>query len=51
MSPLKALLLVSLTAVAAPAAITVSPQEMAQKNAWVQQNLLTATNLPPFSFT
>ncbi len=51
MSIAKAMILVALTAVAAPAAITVSPEEMAQKNAWVQQNLLTATNLPPFSFT
>src|SRR4051812_8071492 len=32
------------------AAVTVSPEEMAQKNQWVQQNLLTASNLPPFSF-
>ena len=44
------IIFVALTAVAAPAAITVSSDEMAQKNQWVQQNLLTASNLPPFSF-
>ncbi len=32
------------------AALTVSPEEMAQKHQWVQQHLLTA-DLPPFSFT
>jgi alpha-galactosidase len=32
------------------AVVTVTPEEMAQKNQWVQQNFLTATNLPPFSF-
>src|SRR5437588_7129082 len=46
----KAMMLVALTAVTARGAITVTPEEMAQKNVWVQQNLLTATNLPPFSF-
>ena len=30
--------------------VIVSPGEMAQKGQWVQKNLLTATNLPPFSF-
>jgi alpha-galactosidase len=30
--------------------IVVTPDEMAQKNIWMQQNLLTPTNLPPFSF-
>jgi hypothetical protein len=43
-----ALVLAVLTAVAAPAAVTVSPEEMAQKNDWVQRNLLTSSNLPPF---
>ncbi|HSY44180.1 MAG TPA: hypothetical protein VK811_09720, partial [Candidatus Acidoferrum sp.] len=28
-----------------------TPQEMAEKSQWVEQNLLTASNLPPFSFT
>src|SRR5437016_5464546 len=45
-----AIIFLAFTAIAAPAAITVSPDEMAQKNQWVQQNLLTASNLPPFSF-
>jgi alpha-galactosidase len=47
----KAMILVALTAVAAPAAVTVSSEELAQQSAWVQRNLLTATNIPPFSFT
>jgi len=47
----EALLLLTLITSAAPAAVTVSPQEMAQKNDWVQRNLLTPTNTPPFSFT
>ncbi len=50
MSIEKVIAFVALIAIAAPAAITVSPDEMAQKNQWVQQNLLTASNLPPFSF-
>lgn len=33
------------------AVVTVTPDEMAQKSQWVQENLLTASNLPPFSFT
>jgi alpha-galactosidase len=45
------MLLAAMIAATAQGAITVSPQEMAQKQAWVQQNLLTANNLPPFSFT
>ena len=35
----------------AKAVIMVTPQEMAEKSQWVEQNLLTASNLPPFSFT
>ena len=35
---------------AARAAVTVMPQEMAQRNQWVRQNLLTPEHLPPFSF-
>ena len=38
-------------AAVAHSAITVSPGEMAQKNQWMQQHLLTAANPPPFSFT
>ena len=30
--------------------VTVTPAEMSQKSQWIQQNLLTASNLPPFSF-
>jgi alpha-galactosidase len=44
------LLLASVLTASANAGITVTPEEMAQKNQWVQQNLLNATNLPPFSF-
>ena len=46
----KAMILAVLTAIGAPTAVTVLPEEMAQKNASVQQNLLTAANPPPFSF-
>jgi hypothetical protein len=45
------MLLIGMIAATAHAVITVTPGEMAQKTQWVQQNLLTATNLPPFSFT
>ncbi len=41
----------ALIATAASAAVTVLPEELAQKDAWVQQNLLSATAVPPFSFT
>jgi alpha-galactosidase len=44
-------ILAVLAAFSISAAVTVNPAEMVQKNQWVQQNLLTATNLPPFSFT
>jgi alpha-galactosidase len=45
------LLLTGMTTANVRGAITVTPEEMAQKTQWVQQNLLTATNLPPFSFS
>src|ERR1700677_4084592 len=45
------MVLATMLALAASAAVTVSPQEMAQKDQWVQQNLLTASNLPPLSFS
>jgi|CZKI01.1.fsa_nt_gi hypothetical protein len=45
------LLLAGMMAATMHAAITVSPEEMAQDNKWVQQHLLTAANLPPFPFT
>jgi len=51
MNVLRPVLFLALTTVAASAAVTVSPQELAQENEWVQRNLLTATNIPPFSFT
>lgn len=35
----------------ARAAITPTTDELAQKAQWIQQNLLMAANLPPFSFT
>ncbi len=35
----------------AHATVTVASGEMAEKDGWVQANLLTGTNLPPFSFT
>ncbi|MHB1767749.1 MAG: alpha-galactosidase [Phycisphaerae bacterium] len=38
-------------AVGTHAAIMVSPRDMALKDKWVRRNLLTATKLPPFSFT
>ncbi len=38
-------------AVTAHALVTVTREEMEQKDQWVQQRLLTASNLPPFSFT
>lgn len=41
----------ALISTAASAAVTVLPEELAQKDAWVQQNLLSATAVPPFSFT
>src|SRR5213594_2825864 len=50
MRMVKLLPLAVLAALSAPAAVTVTPQEMAQKQQWVQQNLLTPTNLPPFAF-
>lgn len=37
--------------VTASAVIAPTSREMAEQNLWVQQNLLTASNLPPFSFT
>jgi alpha-galactosidase len=43
-------ILAGMMTVSVHAAITVTREEMAQKNQWVRQNLLTATNLPPFSF-
>jgi alpha-galactosidase len=45
------ILLAGMISISAQAVITVTPAELAQKAKWVQQNLLTATNLPPFSFT
>src|SRR6476661_2474690 len=42
------MLLAGMMASNSHAAITVTPEEMAQKSEWV--NLLTASNLPPFSF-
>jgi alpha-galactosidase len=44
------MVLVATVAIPVSAAVTVSPQEMAQKDQWARQNLLTAANLPPFSF-
>ena len=44
------ILLAGMMAVSVQAAITVTREEMAQKNQWVRLNLLTATHLPPFSF-
>ncbi|MDE3067462.1 MAG: hypothetical protein KGJ60_07910, partial [Verrucomicrobiota bacterium] len=38
-------------AASAPAAVTVSPGEMVQQDAWVRQHLLSTNHLPPFSFT
>ena len=35
----------------ARAAVTLTPAELAQKDEWVQTNLLAAENTPPFSFT
>jgi alpha-galactosidase len=46
-----AMLLAGMMACSLHAAITVTPEEMARKNEWVRQNLLTASPLPPFSFT
>ena len=40
----------TLTVVAAAPGVTVWPQELAQKNDWIQRNLLAGTNAPPFSF-
>jgi len=45
------MLLAGMIALSAQAAIIVTPAEMAQKAQWVQQNLLTDANPPPFSFT
>ena len=44
------MILGALTAATAPAAVTVSTGEMAQERDWAERNLLTATNIPPFSF-
>lgn len=33
------------------ATVAVTSEEMAEKSEWVKQNFLTASNLPPFSFT
>jgi alpha-galactosidase len=46
-----AAILVGLEGRNASGAVTVTADELAQKTAWVQQNLLTATNIPPFSFS
>jgi alpha-galactosidase len=40
----------TLTVVASSPGVTVWPQELAQKNDWIQRNLLAGTNAPPFSF-
>ena len=42
--------LMAVTVITTSAAITVTPLEMAQQKQWVKQNLLTSSNLPPFSF-
>jgi len=47
---LRTLGLACLVGASARAAITVTSEEMAQKDDWVQRNLLTVTNTPPFSF-
>lgn len=39
-----------LGAFATQAAVTVESSELTQQQQWLQQNLLTATNVPPFSF-
>ena len=45
------ILLSALATLPVQAAVRVTPEEMVQKDRWVQENLLTAGNLPPFSFT
>lgn len=46
----QALILAFVCAASEAKAVNVTPEELTAKNLWVQQHLLTATNLPPFSF-
>src|SRR5579862_9110384 len=45
------MLLAGMVAAAAHGMTTVSPDEMAGKTQWLQEHLLGAARLPPFSFT
>ncbi len=45
------LFLMGMIVATAQAVVTVSPSEIAQETNWVQTSLLTAANIPPFSFS